>query len=120
MARKKDVLIIDDDAELAEELTDFLCGEGYAVTVAPDGYKGAKCAAAEAYQVVLLDIKIPGANALEILKGIKKTRPRTRVFIISGAPNVTKLLESEGVGGMADGVIGKPFDIDAMLEKIRG
>ena len=115
----KKVLIIDDDAELCEEMSEILKDEGYSVQTALDGDYGEKLIKKNNYDVLLLDFKMPGLNGIDMLKTVKDKKPKPAVFIISGKPFIEKLLEEENLTGIVDGIMGKPFDLEMMLKRIR-
>ncbi|KKR30443.1 MAG: hypothetical protein A2149_05135 [Candidatus Schekmanbacteria bacterium RBG_16_38_11] len=117
MAKK--ILIIDDDAELCEEMAEFLNDEGYSVQTALDGNQGEKLIRKNNYDVILLDFKMPGLNGIDMLKIVKEKKPKPAVFIISGRPFIEKLLEEEKLTSVVDGIMGKPFDLEMMLKRIR-
>ncbi|MBI4335585.1 MAG: response regulator, partial [Candidatus Omnitrophica bacterium] len=115
---KKRVLIVDDDKELCQEMTEILQEEGYLVDQEHDGIRGKSLAETNNYDIVLLDVKIPEITGLEILKALKKKRIASRVVIITGSFKVNKLLKNEDDPAdeeiaclkLADGLVSKPFN----------
>jgi DNA-binding response OmpR family regulator len=121
----KDILIIDDDESLCEEIADALRCEGYTVSFCLDGSEGMERAAQGDYDLILLDLKLPGTHGLSILREIKeKGIGRPKVFILSGTPmhdsglREMDLSEAQEIMRLADAVAGKPFDIRMLLSKI--
>jgi DNA-binding response OmpR family regulator len=114
----KSILVIDDDAELCEEIAEILQGEGYSVENTSDTAEGENLLKEHSYDIVILDFKMQDLNGIDILKKIKAKDPTTKVCMISGRPFIEKLLEEEKVSHMVDGVINKPFDGKALIEKI--
>lgn len=82
MAKK--ILIVDDDENIQMILEDFLSGRGLHVFKALNGKEALDLVDAEAPDLVLLDMILPGMTGLEVLKGIKKKRPETVVIMLSG------------------------------------
>jgi len=122
------VLIVDDDEEMCEEMAEILRDEGYQVATAFDGLEGSKQVKTEPYEVVLLDLKIPGITGFDILKMIKEERKLpSRVIILTGRPLMENDFEGQAAAkgeeerilGLADNVINKPFDVEQVLAAIR-
>lgn len=115
----KRVLIIDDDAELRSEITEILRDEGFLVDAAPDGLKGYACAQQQSYDVILLDVKMPGISGLDMVQKIKTATPPSKIFLISGKPFLDKLIAEGNMQGLVSGVLSKPFDIALLLAKLK-
>lgn len=118
--------MIDDDEELCEEITEILTNEGYRVTTAFDGLSGNRLIKKYDYDLIILDIKMPGLSGFDVLRGIKGQNKKIKVIVLTGRPMSKNLLEErdhndkdDRVLGLADGIIGKPFDIEALLGKIK-
>lgn len=120
------ILIIEDDREMCEELAEILRMEGYAVGQANDGDEGKKMVDKGDYDVVLLDLKLPGISGSELIRHIKKNM-QARVIVITGKPLTSELhemLEPEDREDLdaielADEFAEKPFRIEAVLRTIR-
>jgi len=120
------ILIIEDDREMCEELAEILRMEGYAVDQANDGNEGKKMVDKCDYDVVLLDLKLPGIGGSKLIRHIKKNR-QARVIVITGKPLTSELhemLEPEDQEDLdaielADEFVEKPFNIEAVLHTIR-
>jgi CheY-like chemotaxis protein len=124
---KKRILIIDDDEEMCEELSEILTDEGYAVSSVHNGLEGRNRIANNGYDVILLDIKLPGLTGYDILKSSATVHRKCKIFVLTGRP-MNKDFESgnkscgndeEDTLKLADGVINKPFDIQKVLETIK-
>jgi len=125
---KKKILIIDDDRELCGEMAGFLRDEGYAVATAPDGSAGLARAARGGYGLVILDLKLPGVNGLDLLTRLRRGGNATPVIVLSGSPLVASSDADSGKPAsaadrralrLAVAVIPKPFDVDSLLLLIR-
>ncbi len=121
------LLLIDDDEELCAELAQVLAVEGFMVDVAFDGLQGLRYLQERKYQIIILDLKLPGLNGYEVLKSIRKTAKPLKVLVLSGRPLGEPLLKEDGVSqdeeekvlNMADIVINKPFIVENFLQKIK-
>lgn len=123
---KKRILVLDDDEELCEEITEILIDEGYRVTTAFDGLKGKRLVEKYDYDILILDVKMPGLSGLDILESIKGQNKEVKVIILTGRPLSKELQErrickdkEEKILRLADGIINKPFDIEVLLNKIK-
>lgn len=120
------ILLVDDDEELCEEIRDILVDEGYAVDVAHDGTDGLRLLDEKRYDLLLLDLKIPGANGFEVLEQLSTKRYRPRIIVVSGHPFGSELTrqisgplsDAERWLLEADAFLNKPYDISCLLNKI--
>lgn len=112
-----DILITEDNKELAEPLCDFLRAEGYTVTWADSGEKAVTIFEKYGARLVLLDIMLPGMDGFSVCKSIRKTSD-TPIFIISAKGEKNDKLNGLILG--ADDYIEKPYDIDILIAKIAG
>ena len=112
-----DILITEDNKELAEPLCDFLRAEGYTVTWADSGEKAVTIFEKYGARLVLLDIMLPGMDGFSVCKSIRRTSD-TPIFIISAKGEKNDKLNGLILG--ADDYIEKPYDIDILIAKIAG
>jgi CheY-like chemotaxis protein len=84
MTALRKVLVVDDDPVVGKSFDRVLSGKGYAVITAKDGAEALSKLAAERYDVVYADIKMPGISGLEVAERVKAERPWTPVVIITG------------------------------------
>jgi DNA-binding response OmpR family regulator len=125
MTRK--ILIIEDDKALCEEMAEILEDEGYCVSVTFNGYNGKNLIERNIYDLLLLDLKLPGLHGLSILRSIKKKSKKPRVIVITGSHFFMELHkkqwyyknQEEYLLKLADAVIHKPFDVEIVLGKIK-
>jgi DNA-binding response OmpR family regulator len=111
------ILVVDDEEEIRGLLGSFLEGQGYQVILASDGNEALDLVETENVQVIILDIKLPGLNGIEVCKSLK-AQEKTRsipVIIITGFGD-NKLLALD-VG--ADDFVNKPFDMADLLIRVR-
>ncbi|HBL18144.1 MAG TPA: response regulator [Elusimicrobia bacterium] len=105
------ILIVDDDPGNAVVLSQHLRGKGYAVETAPDGEEAFVRLASETFDLVLLDLVMPGMTGFELLKQAR-TRFRVPIIVITGHADAD-LRRSALRLGAAD-LLGKPYDFDAL------
>jgi DNA-binding NtrC family response regulator len=108
---KGKILIVDDEAQLRAMLKSIL-EDDYTVTQAEDGAALQKCFSLDPPDVVLLDLKLPDANGLDLLPQIKKTWPDTEVIVLTGEATFDAAVQATKRG--AYHFINKPFDTQAL------
>jgi DNA-binding response OmpR family regulator len=114
----KRILVIDDDVELCEELTEALRAQGHCVENTSDSSNGVELIKKNTFDIVILDFKMPGLNGIDLLRKVKTSSSQTSVFLITGRPFIEKLLEKEKVADLVAGFIKKPFNDKVLFEKI--
>jgi len=112
MSRGK-ILAIDDEHNIRHLIESEFTLEGYEVKTAKDGQEGLKLLDNQAFDVVLLDIKLPRMNGIEVLRRLKKKSPSTEVLMITGYGDIKTAVESLKLG--AREYITKPFKLDELL-----
>ena len=110
------ILIIEDEAKIARFIELELSHEGYACEKAEDGRKGLELAESGAYDLVLLDIMLPGLNGLEVLRRLRKTSA-VPVIVLTARDAVMDKVSGLDMG--ADDYVTKPFAIEELLARIR-
>lgn len=112
-------MIIDDDKELCEELSEILKDEGFEVESAltPDG--GKNLLKSSKYDILILDFKLPQISGVELLAGIKGMLSNTKVFFISGSLAVKDILRENHLSSLVSGVFRKPFSIEELLKELK-
>lgn len=104
------VLIIDDEKVIREGVQRALNGRGYVVEKAENGEMGIEMLKENAYQIVLLDLMMPGIDGFGVLEWIKSNKPGIEVVVITGFATVTKAVSAMKQG--AFDFVGKPFTPD--------
>lgn len=112
-----DILIVEDNKELAEVLGDFLRAEGYIVSTALSAEHAVSMFERYGAKLVILDIMLPGADGFEVLRRIREN-DNTPVIIVSAKTEKDDKLNGLMLG--ADDYIEKPYDIDILMAKVRG
>ena len=126
MGKKPRILVIDDEVEICNFLKDVLTTEGYTVFTASDPIKGLRMTEKLKPDLVLLDLKMPEMNGIEVLRRIKKIDGTTAVIIITGFGAMDTARAAMRLG--AFDYVTKPFDLahvkalvkDALAYRISG
>ena len=115
----KKIILIDDDPQLCEEVAEMLRDEGYFVDNTSDEAQGEALIKNNTYDICLLDYKMPHLTGIDLLKKIKEKNPRCAGLIVSGRPFIQKVIEEENASHLVSGIIEKPFELKAILDKIK-
>jgi DNA-binding response OmpR family regulator len=111
------ILVAEDDAPLAEFLHQRLEQEQFSVKVVSSGAEAEKLASDQAYDLVLLDLNLPGDGGLDLLRGIRAKRPDLPVVMVAGASVVEERVR--GLDAGADDYVAKPFAFAELAARIR-
>jgi len=111
------VLIVEDEARLAQQLSDAVSGAGYAVDTAADGNGADFLARTERYDVVLLDLGLPGVDGLSLLRGWRDAGLAWPVLVLTARGSWHERVV--GIDGGADDYMSKPFQIEEVLARLR-
>ncbi len=111
------VLLIEDDVTIARLLKEGLEDESYAVDVANDGSEGYRTAAADDYDVIILDIMLPGMNGYEVCRSLRNDGNKTPILMLTARDAERDIVEGLDTG--ADDYLAKPFSFDVLLARIR-
>ena len=109
---KKEILLVDDEADIREVLEIALKDLGYDVCVAADGEQGLEIFQAHRPALVLTDIKMPSMDGIELLKCIKRENPECEVIMITGHGDMNLAIKS--LKHEATDFITKPINVDAL------
>jgi DNA-binding response OmpR family regulator len=111
------ILVAEDDAPLADFLCQQLQQEQFSVQVVSDGIAAQQLASDQSYDLVLLDLTLPGAQGLDVLRVIRSKKPDLPVLIVTGANKVEERVR--GLDAGADDYVAKPFDFSELSARIR-
>jgi DNA-binding NtrC family response regulator len=111
------ILIIDDEAAIRESLETLLALEGYRVDTAIDGEIGLDRIGGHAYDLILLDLALPGRNGIEILGSIRERNPDLPVIMLTAYGTVDNVIDA--IRGGAQNFVQKPWDNEKLLADIR-
>jgi two-component system, OmpR family, response regulator CpxR len=110
------VLLIDDDVELCELMQEFFAARGIRVEAIHDGRRGLAQAFDGAYDLILLDVMLPGLDGLELLRQVRR---RSQVPIIMLTARTAKADRIAGLDAGADDYLPKPFEPEELTARIR-
>jgi DNA-binding response OmpR family regulator len=111
------ILVIEDEARIQAFLARGLEAEGYSVVAAGDGREGLALATASRWDLVVLDLLLPGLNGLQVLRELHRAKPELPVVILSARGDVETKLRGFELG--AADYLAKPFSLDELLARIR-
>jgi len=111
------ILIIDDEAAIRESLDALLSMEGFSVTATADGPAGLEQLAANEFDLLLLDLALPGETGIELLPRILEMQPEMPVIMITAYGTVANVVDAIRAG--AENFVQKPWDNEKLLADIR-
>jgi DNA-binding response OmpR family regulator len=111
------LLVVEDYAPLRESLARGLRDAGYAIDATGDGTEGLWFAENHPYDVILLDLMLPGTGGLEILKRLRQTGNTTHVLVLTAKDTIADRVAGLDLG--ADDYLVKPFAFDELLARVR-
>ena len=111
------ILVVEDEARILAFLTRGLEAEGYTVVAADNGRDGLALAASGAWDLVVLDLLLPGLSGLQVLRELHRVRPRLPVLILSARSDLQTKLRGFELG--ATDYVAKPFALDELLARVR-
>ncbi|MHA7962502.1 response regulator transcription factor [Paenibacillus sp. CAU 1782] len=112
----KKILIIEDDMAIAEIERDFLEIEGFEATIASDGNEGLQLALTGTYDMILLDLMLPGMSGYELCKAIRDKYDIPILMVTAKSEIVDKV---RGLGVGADDYIAKPFSPTELIARVK-
>jgi two-component system, OmpR family, alkaline phosphatase synthesis response regulator PhoP len=110
------VLIVEDEPALVLTLSDRLHSEGYEVTAAETGEEGLRLAHDGSFDIILLDVALPGKGGFEVLRDLRQQRVETPVVMLTARGQVVDRVLGLKLG--ADDYVPKPFDMMELLARI--
>jgi len=110
------LLLVDDEARFVETLSKRLTARGFDVEGALGGPQALELLEARPFDVVLLDVWMPGMDGLEVLKAIRRLHPSVKVILVSGNASINAAIEGMRLGAV-DYLL-KPVEIDDILIKV--
>jgi DNA-binding NtrC family response regulator len=111
------ILVVDDDESIRNTAKAILEDEGYIVDLATTGMEAIKRTEETAYNVALLDIRLPDMEGVELLKLMKDAVPRTRKIMVTGYPSMQNAVVA--LNKNADAYLIKPVDIEKLLNTVK-
>ena len=114
---QKRILIVDDDDEIRELLEFDIRSSGYFVDTAKDGLEGLNKALNNSYDLILLDVMMPKMNGFNVCKNIRNAKLSIPILMLTAKGTIED--KTSGFDCGADDYLGKPFDIQEVLLRIR-
>ncbi len=107
------ILVVEDERLLADSLKTLLTGKGFDVEVAYDGQNGSEYAKLGVYDLLILDVMMPGMNGYEVARYVRSKRVNTPILMLTAKSTVEDRIE--GLNAGADYYLTKPFDSRELL-----
>lgn len=111
------ILVVEDELRMAELLEKALREEGHQVVVSRDGKTGLSMARASSFDVIVLDITLPGMDGLAVARKLREERNQTPVLMLTARDSAADIVN--GLDAGADDYLTKPFQIDVLLARLR-
>ncbi len=110
------ILIVDDEAEIVDQVKEFFTEEGFRVFAAETGLEGIELLRKEHPTIMILDMKLPDVPGLAVLKVAKDESPATKIIAITGFVDQAMMDQAEELG--RDTFLQKPFDLEKLKEEV--
>jgi len=117
MSQSARILVIDDERPVLLTLESLLGRHGYTVSVAPNAAAGREQFQGQEIDLILLDLGLPDANGLDLLREFKEQRPATAILVLTGQDSLSNAIESIKLGAFH--FIGKPYAVEELLSLIQ-
>ncbi|MGD0072423.1 MAG: response regulator [Candidatus Bathyarchaeia archaeon] len=117
MDKNARIIIVDDDENIRKTMKTILEYEGYIVDLAATGNEAIEMTQETAYNIALLDIRLPDMEGVELLKLIKDNVPRTRKIMVTGYPSMQNAISA--LNKNADAYLVKPVDVEKLLNMVK-
>jgi DNA-binding NtrC family response regulator len=111
------ILVVDDDESIRKTMKAILEDEGYIVDLAATGSEAIQKTKEKAYNIALLDIRLPDMEGVELLKLIKDTVPHTRKIMVTGYPSMQNAVAA--LNKNADAYLIKPVNVEKLLNTVK-
>ena len=110
------ILLVEDEPGLVLTLSDLLTGEGYAVDSATDGPSGLRMALAEPYDLIVLDVMLPGKSGLEVCRELRQRGQDVAILMLTAKTQLVDRVVGLKLG--ADDYLTKPFEPPELLARL--
>ena len=117
MDKNAKVLIVDDDENIRNTMKTILEDEGYIVDLAATGSEAIQKTQETAYNIALLDIRLPDIEGVELLKLMKDATPRTLKIMVTGYPSMQNAIIALNKNG--DAYLIKPVNVEKLLNTVK-
>lgn len=110
------LLVVEDDPRVADFLARGLRAEGYLITVARTGPEGLELGRSQPFDLIVLDLMLPGRSGLEVCQELRARRVLTPILMLTALDTTEDKIKGLRLG--ADDYLIKPFDVDELLARI--
>ncbi|TVO69001.1 response regulator transcription factor [Sedimenticola selenatireducens] len=117
MTRKIRLLIVEDEAAIRTGLIDLFVFHGYEVNSTADGVEGLKLALSGQYDLILLDVMLPGMNGFDICSGIREHDREQPIIMLTAKSNDEDIVQGLALG--ADDYVAKPFSVAQLVLRVQ-
>jgi DNA-binding NtrC family response regulator len=111
------VLLVDDEKEFLETMSERMKARGMEVTTAQSADQALSLIGKTSFDAIVMDFQMPGMDGMEALKAIKNKKPELQIILLTGYATVEKTVEAMKVG--ATDFLEKPADLEALAKKIK-
>ncbi len=111
------ILVIEDERRMAELLRQGLCEEGHSVTLAVDGSEGFSLAQHCSFDLILLDLMLPGMDGLAVAKRLRSRENKTPILMLTARDQMKEVIN--GLDAGADDYMTKPFSFEELFARVR-
>lgn len=113
----RQILIVEDEPNLAFLIAQNLEVEGFTITKAPDGEAAIDAVLAHSFDLIILDLMLPKRSGLDVLREVRRVRPKLPVIILTARTSVTDRVQGLKLG--ADDYMSKPFEMAELLARVQ-
>jgi two-component system copper resistance phosphate regulon response regulator CusR len=113
----KNILLVEDEAHVASLILRSLSEEGYEVSLAPDGTTGWEMASQNSFDLIILDIMLPGINGLELCRKIRAKGDTSPILMLTALGTTQNIVT--GLDSGADDYLVKPYKLAELLARVR-
>jgi len=111
------ILVVEDDAKMAELLRRGLAGRGHTVEIVHDGSQGLHKSQSPQFDVIVLDVMLPGVDGLDVARQLRASGVRTPILMLTARDSAQDIVRGLDVG--ADDYLTKPFSFDVLAARLR-
>lgn len=111
------LLLVEDNKRLSDSLRMTLEDDGYAVDAVYDGLDGEEMGLMDVYDIIILDVMLPGKDGIEVCRALRNKRVRTPVLMLTARDALESRVQSLDSG--ADDYLVKPFEVDELRARVR-
>lgn len=111
------LLVVEDEKKLCDVVAKSLHMAGYEVDTCYDGAQAVELIAAETYDLIVLDLNLPGADGMEVLRALRRENEETKVLILSARSQIADKVE--GLDAGANDYMEKPFHLQELEARVR-